>query len=195
MVAPKDALTVRLSEISCQVDLSTVTVQQKDCDEDARGSDQLLDEETGAALPRSCKGLYDSLDSDDKRALDKFLSCFKGDKIKRHEEPRRKRVKTKHHRPVEDISAFNKLTEAVMDVLVQGGKRTYPGFKLLEGTSWPGLLHVAPGVFHMDYLKVPGRCLLRPVCLLTRDLVPLDDSGTRQPWVYYFYISLPDATI
>lgn len=160
MVAPKDAVTARLLEISCQVDLSTVTIQQQEGDGDASGSDQLLDEETKAILPPTYKGLYDNLSSDDQRALDKFLSCFKGERTRRrHEEPRRKRVKTKHHRPVEDISAFLKLTEAVMDVLVQGGKRTYPGFKLLEGTSWPGLLHVAPGVFHMDYLKVRGRCL------------------------------------
>lgn len=159
-MAPKDALTARLLEISCQVDLSTVTVQQKQGDGDARGSDQLPGEGTGGVFSPSCKGLYDSLSSDNQRALDNFLSCFKGRKRRWHEEPRRKRVKTKHHRPVEDISAFSKLTEAVVDVLIRGGKRKYPGVKLLEGISWLGLLHVAPGVFHMDYLKVRGRCLL-----------------------------------
>lgn len=120
-----------------------------------QGASLELHEETGNVLDDTADDLYNALNPNDQKALDEFVSCFKDGKRKKRGEPQLKRVKkTKHQIPIEDISVFYKIMEMVFDVLIQGTRRTYPGFKLLEGGAWPGLLHIAPGVFHTDYLKV-----------------------------------------
>lgn len=154
LVAPKDAFTARLLDVSCEVDFSLVSLRGEQNDVRIKTPRQSLTKEAMRSLPDTPHTLYNALGIDDQKALDDFMLSFKGEETRTHGEPPRKRLKTKHYMPVQDISSLCKITETILEVLIQGGKRTYAGFRLLERHRWPGLLHVAPGVFHIDYLKV-----------------------------------------
>lgn len=149
LVAPSDALTAGLFEVSCSLDLSMIEFK-----EHIEDSPCLREGSNNVSV--SClasESHDDTLTTDDQRAIDEFMAGFRGNKRQKCKDTRRKPVKTKHSRPIEDIAAFHHIMETSIEILIRGEKRC-PGIKMLEGTSWPGLIKLAPGVFHMDHLKV-----------------------------------------
>jgi hypothetical protein len=54
----------------------------------------------------------------------------------------------------EDLSILESLVGASLHMLMFGGNKKYIGVKYLDVSDLPGLTQIAPGVFHMPYLKV-----------------------------------------
>lgn len=153
LVAPEDALAVGLVQVSCLVDLSIVSTFEHSSDAPPLaqcydGSDNSLDHTTN--------DLYDSLTMEDQRAIDEFVLSYRRSETGhgRLRKPRARMTKVKRRGPIEDMALFHKVLEAAMVILIRGASKKPAGVKILEGASWSGLINLAPGVFHMDYLKV-----------------------------------------
>ena len=87
-------------------------------------------------------------------AIDSFMSPLGGPREEHSQNAQLKRKRVKYVRPVAEVSAARDLVEALIEILLFGGNKKCFGFKVLEGEALPGLTILAPGVFHMPYLKV-----------------------------------------
>jgi hypothetical protein len=150
LVAPEDALAARLVEVSCLVDLSTVS----SCEQSDDASLTQREDGSNNAPDYTTRDLYDSLAVDDQRAINEFVRGFQsGNDRLPSRAARVGRTKVKRRKPVEDLALFHKVLDASMITLIRGASKRPTGVKVLEGFSWLGLVNLAPGVFHMDYLK------------------------------------------
>lgn len=164
MAAPGNALTAEFRAVTCSLDVSTRVTEYQFVEDKPKGHPRKSQKKKKKkkkkqtfTLERDDEEDYCNLGLDDRMAIDRFMSSFDG---LREGSPKsavgfkRKRVATV--KPVTDITSARGLFEAAVEILLFGGTRRCIGFKVLEGESLPGLVHLAPGVFHIPYLTVSG---------------------------------------
>lgn len=154
LVAPRNAPTAEFQAVWCTLDISTSVTEYQTVETKPTDQPQQPQEKHINGSRETNDEIYHSLDLDDRMAIDSFLTPLGGPCGERSREINLKRKRVKSVKPVADVSASRSLVEATMDILLFGGGKKCFGFKVLEGEALPGLMHLAPGVFHMPYLKV-----------------------------------------
>ena len=161
MAAPGNALTAEFRAATCSLDVSTRVAEYQLVEgrpnehpgKSQKRKKKKEEEQQAFTLGRGDEEDFCNIGLDDRMAIDRFMSSLDG---LREGSPKsvvglkRKRVET--IKPVTDITSARGLFEAAVEILLFGGTRRCIGFKVLEGQSLPGLVHLAPGVFHMPYL-------------------------------------------
>lgn len=157
MVAPEDALSAEFQAATCHIDMSSSITVEESCEEGSQMSDSTINSEVE-------DDIYRSLDDEDRRAIDNFMASFGGKPCDPAKAVPTKRKRIKRTRPIEDIKQTKGLLEAAINTLLYGGNKKNNGFRILDGRSFMGLANLAPGVFHMPFLKVGGSllCLYLP---------------------------------
>jgi hypothetical protein len=157
MAAPGNALTAEFRAVTCALDVSTRVTEYQLVEDKPKGHPRKSQKKKKQAFTLGLDDDEDccNLGLDDRMAIDRFISSFDGI---REGSPKSavglKRKRVEKVTPVTDIISARGLFEAAVEILLFGGTRRCIGFKVLEGESLTGLVHLAPGVFHIPYLTV-----------------------------------------
>lgn len=141
ITAPESALVAEYMSTTCTIDVYRRRIKINPLL--PRGKRKRTDPDPATSATGGSEGEFNKLlSSEDHRTINNFMAGFIPDP-----------QQSLYTKPLR-LSEAKRIIETSLSVLLLGGGRKYTGFRVENGIDSVGLIQLAPGVFHMPYLKV-----------------------------------------
>lgn len=155
LAPPKHALTAELLEIKVSLSFTECCKEAQTRQHSTETPTLQSTSDLWTVMKREPVDELETLDCGDMAAIEAFLFSSGW-----HNDGRI--LSGSRHDPLSKASSQEMLTsesfvqsmKQALDVLLHGNNKRHYGVKWLAGRAWPGLVHLAPAVFHMPYLEV-----------------------------------------